>query len=350
MARQGKSISAVAELAGVSTTTVHRALTGKQEISPETRAKVLAVAEEVGYRPSQVARSLATGRTATVGIVLTGLHGSFYSEITEGMEAVAAQHDYSVLLGFSQDSWEKEKKQIITFLEKSVEGLIVFPCSPDENYKLFCNIQDEGIPLVFIGRSVPGIDTDLVAADNVRGGYLAGSHLIKLGRRKPVFLAGMPRKIEGTSRQGRIEGFNQALTEAGLEPCEVVYSPIGTGKDRDRYGYRAVTNYLEGGNTFDAVFTRNDLLACGALAACSDWGLAVPEDVSIIGFDDQDVATYLRPALTTIRQPMCQIGKQAMRMLLRRTERGEESLPPQEILMVPQLIVRESCGANQTTE
>ena len=347
MGQRGSSISTIAELAGVSTTTVHRALTGKQEISAETRAKVLVVAEEVGYRPSLVARTLATGRSATVGIVMPGLHGSFYSEITQGTEAAAAQQEYSVLLGFSQDSWEKEREQIEVFLEKSVEGLIVFPCTPEENREFFRSLHDEGIPLVFVARSVPGVKADLVAADNVRGGYLAGSHLAKLGRKKIVFLAGMPRKIQGTSRQGRIEGCNQALAAAGIAPCELLCSPAGTGNDEDRYGYAAVTEYLKAGNSFDGLFARNDLLACGAMAAGHDWGLSVPEDVSIIGFDDQDIAAYLRPALTTIRQPMRQIGERAVELLLRRIEGGEESLPGQEVLLQPELVVRGSCGGNR---
>ena len=348
MAKQTRSITTIAKIAGVSTTTVHRALVGKSEISPETRARVREVAEQIDYRPSLVARCLVTGRSATIGVVMPGVHGSFFSEVIIGVGHTAATAGYNILIGFSQDSFSEEQEQVDLLLQRAVDGIIVIPCGGEESVLLYRELADEGVTLVFVMRSLPGVEVDLVSGDNVQGGYLAGRHLAGLGRKNVVYLAGVPRALQGTSRQGRIVGCNQALAEAGLEPVAVLWSRTGANGQADHYGYQAVSDYLKSGQRLDAFFARDDLMACGAMAALYDSGVRVPEDVSVVGFDDQEIAAYVRPALTTVRQPMRQIGAEAMRLLLRRIEEeGEKTDLGQEILLPPELVVRDSCGGGR---
>lgn len=338
----------IAQKLGVSKTTVHYALRNKGRVSDATRQRVLEIAAQLGYRPNLVARSLRAQNTDTLGVVVTSLTSSFHAHVLEGIESIAQQHKHTILLSCSYGIPQKERDLVEVLLEKAVDGLIIAPADPEENCTYYKRLMDEGIHLVFVDRQVPGVNVDMVSTDNIMGGYLAAQHLVKLGRKKIVFVTTTSRSRRSTSVQGRLLGCNRALQEAGLEPATV----IGPGEldtiSEEQFAYNSMLHFLASGkNQFDGVFATHDGLAYGAIEALIESGKRVPEDVSVVGFDDQDPSAYYHPPLTTIRQPMREIGNEAARLLFRRFKEAETSLPRQQVSLEPNLIVRRSCGMAQ---
>ncbi|MDW8291289.1 MAG: LacI family DNA-binding transcriptional regulator [Armatimonadota bacterium] len=344
MARQRADMDTIAREVGVSKTTVYRALHNKGRIHPQTRERILQVARELGYRPNLVARSLRVQKTSTVGLVVVGLAGSFYSHILEGVDGVAQSNQYGVLLACSYGNPRKEREIIQMLLDKRVDGLIVAPADPEENREFYEELIASQVSIVLIDRYIPGLPIDFVATNNELGGYLATRHLLQLGRRRIVFVSNGSRERRATSVIGRFEGYRRALAECNL--CETV--ELGPGLPdilpEEEYAYSAVTHYLQQGGTMDGVFAVNDDVAYGAIRALRDHGLRVPEDVSVVGFDNQDTSAFIFPPLTTVAQPMYEIGRVAASLLLERIHKGRTA-PQQQVLLVPQLVVRQSCGA-----
>lgn len=344
MAQQRADMDTIAREVGVSKTTVYRALHNKGRIHPQTRERILQVARELGYRPNLVARSLRVRKTSTIGLVVVGLTGWFYSHILEGVDGVAQSNQYGVLLACSYGNPQREREIIQMLLDKRVDGLIVAPADPEENRPFYEELLALQVPIVWIDRYIPGMPIDFVATDNELGGYLATRHLLQLGKRRIVFVSNGSRERRATSVIGRFEGYRRALAECDI--CQTV--ELGPGLPdilpEEEYAYSAVTHYLDAGGTMDGVFAVNDDVAYGVIRALRDRGWRVPEDVAVVGFDDQDTSAYIFPPLTTVAQPMYEIGRKAASLLLERIQRGT-TFPPQQVLLEPQLRVRQSCGA-----
>ena len=344
MRRKTVDMDAIAKELGCSKTTVHYALRNTGRVSDGMRQRVLEAAEGLGYRPNLIARSLRAQRSATLGVVVIGLASSYYAHVLEGIDTVAQQHEHSMLLVCSYGDPVKEREHIRLLLDKGVDGLIVMPADPEANSEFYSRLTDEGTQFVFVDRHVPGMNADSVATDNLMGGYLAGRHLVQSGRERVLVVTTTSRERRSTSVQARLNGCNQALQEAGLDTALVLGPNVPDRFPDEQFAYQAVREHLlaGGGGGFDGVFAVHDGLAYGTIEALTEANLRVPEDVSVVGFDDQDPSAYFHPPLTTIRQPTREIGGEAVRLLFRRLEEGDAPLPRQRLSLEPALVVRKS--------
>lgn len=338
-------MEAIAQKLGVSRTTVHYALRDTGRISKEMRQRVRRVAEELGYRPNLIASSLRSKRSDTLGVVVVSFTSSFHAHVLEGIEHVAQEERHGILLSCSYGRPEKEREHVSMLLDKGVDGLIVAAADPEENKAFYGRLVEEGISVVFVDRHVPGLNVDSVSADNLMGGYQAAHHLVQMGRKRVAFLTTNSRDRRSTSVQARLHGCLRALTEADLELAATLGPNVPDKAPEEQFGFDAVLEHLKKQTSFDAIFAVHDGLAYGAIEALLASGLRVPEDVAVVGFDDQDPSAYFHPPLTTIRQPMRQIGEEAARLMFRRLSEDSSPLPRQRLSLESTLVVRQSSGA-----
>lgn len=331
------TIKDIARAVGVSHTTVSRALRDSEEIRPETRARIRAVAESMGYRPNLVARALQGRRTQTLGVVVTRLSDPFHTEVVQGIEKVAQAHGYGLLLSLSHEDPAKERAIVEMLAAKQVDGIIVAASRLGSRYLPM--LEALRIPIVLINSHQTGPYAYSVATDNVHGGYLATRYLIDLGHRAIAYIGN---RRGGRSNQDRYRGYRQALREVGLSPRP---EWVVKGDGRVGAGEAAMRRLLEVSPRPTAVFCYNDLTAIGALRAAVQAGIRVPEDLSIIGFDGLEEGSYVIPALTTVAQPRQQLGRLAAEMLLEILS-GRPS--PRRILLQGTLLERASCGPPPT--
>jgi LacI family transcriptional regulator len=326
---QAVTLEQVAEHAGVSPSTVSRILNGTAVVSPSKKAAVEAAIRELGFRPNPVARGLAGGRTMSIGVVTQIISSPFYGEALLGIEQRLEQAGYVPLIvsGHWQDA--DERKALQTLLARRVDGLIVFAGrlqAPDL-------LQEAGgLPLVVVGRQVQGPQTFSFSFDNRRGARLATEHLLAQGHRRIVFVMGDPAHDDATDRH---QGYLDALAAAGVptDPALLAHGDYTEGG-----GLQAITHLMARGVAFSAIFSCNDQMAIGAAHGLRRHGLRVPDDVSLVGFDDMLGARYAMPPLTTVRQSMLELGHQAAKAVLDQLA----GRPPQVQLPAPELVVRDS--------
>jgi LacI family transcriptional regulator/LacI family repressor for deo operon, udp, cdd, tsx, nupC, and nupG len=327
------TIKDIAKSAGVSHTTVSRALKGNPAISPETRDRIQKLAQEMGYTPSAVAQSLLAQRTHTVGMVVTTIADPFVAQVVEGVESVAQQAGYSVFLCTSHDDPDREIDVVETLHRRRVDVIIVTSSRVGSLYTE--RLDQIRVPIVLINNQSEGQYHYSVAVDDVQGAQLAVEHLISLGHRHIAY-AGTARRPRSSRR--RMAGYQKALALAGITPDSALVSPPAAKNDIQR-GAEALEHLLTTGTT--AVFCYNDLIAIGMLEACRRQGIAVPQQLSVVGFDDIELARYVSPALTTVNQPRLRLGQQAMNMAL-------DLLNDQEVQdqLLPCELVRRESTAN----
>jgi DNA-binding LacI/PurR family transcriptional regulator len=325
------SIRDIARLANVSDSTVSRALRDSPLVKAETREKIRRIAEGSGYRASAVARSLATRRTRTIGVVVTTIADPFAAEVVCGIEEAAGELGYSLLLANSQADPCREAKVVTSFGERRVDGVVVTSSRVGTLYA--GTLATLRVPIVLINGQHPSEDVHWVVIANAEASREATRHLIQLGHQRIAYLGDRHGYQSDTERFG---GYRQALDEAGLpfEPDLVVY---GDGKPEG--GVQAVESLLALPKPPTAVFCFNDFSAVGALRRIHASGLRVPDDISLVGFDDINIAQYAEPPLTTVRQPKAHMGRLAFEILVKLLA-GSDS---EHCIKVPgELIVRES--------
>ena len=325
------TINEVARAAGVSAQTVSRVLNDKGEIRPETRQLVLNVIERLGYRPSSIARGLATSRTFTIGLVVPDIANPFFPEIARGIEDVAWKQGYGLFLCNTVEDPKREEAAIQSLGDKRVDGLIV--CSarlPDERLLPLLKSHKAA---VLVNRVAPREVAGSVRADDAYGAYQAVAHLLA-GRRQAIgFLAG---PLTSQSGRERAAGVRRALDEARLDTnptLQAACQPNTSG------GREAAIQLLKAHPDMNGLICYNDLVAVGALQACAGLSLRVPDDVAIVGFDDVPLAALVTPSLTTLRVPKYEIGADAARMLFERIQ-GQRNQA--EIVHKPELVIRQS--------
>jgi DNA-binding LacI/PurR family transcriptional regulator len=333
------TIKDIAKAAGVSHTTVSRALKGNPAISLETRVRIQELAQQMGYTPSAVAQSLLSRRTHTVGMVVTTIADPFVARVVEGVESVAHAAGYSVFLCNSHDDPGREIDVVETLHHRRVDVIIVTSSRVGSLYTE--RLDQIQVPIVLINNQGEGQYLYSVAADDIQGSQLAVEHLIALGHCR-IGYVGTDRRARSSRR--RFSGYQQALQQAGIEPNPALISPPVTKNDLQQ-GEQALGYLLAADAT--AVFCYNDLIAIGLILACHRRGIAVPQALSVVGFDDIDAALYVIPSLTTVRQPRLQLGQQAMNMALDLL--NEQKV--QDQLLPCELVVRESTSMpnNQLT-
>jgi DNA-binding LacI/PurR family transcriptional regulator len=328
------SIKDVARVAGVSHSTVSRALQNSPVVNPKTAAKIRRIARDLGYRPSAVARGLVTQKTRTIGVVVTTIADPFVSEVVIGIEMAANDNGYSVFLADSNADPAREKSVVHSFAERRVDGIVVTSSRVGALYTPL--LSEMMVPIVLINNQHPGQFVHSVMIDNLPASRDATNHLISLGHRRIAYVGD---RYGHQSDTERFAGYREALEQAALPflPELVVH---GDGKPEG--GAPAMNKLLCLPNPPTAVFCYNDMTALGVLGSIHMHGLRVPADISLIGFDDLFFASYTQPQLTTVRQPMRQMGRMAMENLLKLMS-GQ---PSAEAIKVPaELIIRESTAA-----
>jgi DNA-binding LacI/PurR family transcriptional regulator len=329
--RKGRpTIYDVARLAGVSTATVSRALNGKGQIAPATRRTIDAAVEQLGYRPNTIARSLVTRSTQTIALLLPDITNPFYAELVAGIQDQVLAEGHTMLLCTTEGDPEREERYLSLLRAKLVDGALVdgLVLPPDR----IARFVREGFPIVCLDRDVDSASVPLVQVDNRLGARLASEHLLALGHRRIGHVAGAE---ELRISEERVAGFRQALADGGVEPDPGL---VAVGSFTEEGGHRAALQLLEQGAT--AVFAANDLSALGVVNALTERGLRVPDDVSVVGFDDVRLSAFTSPPLTTIHQPAREIGELATRLLLELT--SGRDVPEQLHLLEPRLVVRGS--------
>jgi len=336
-ARGRVSIKDVAQAAGVSHSTVSRALNDSPLVTEETRARIKTTALEMGYIPNAVARSLKAQRSGTVGLVVTSLTDPFFSEVMAGVDEVASEAGLSMFITASHNDPEREMEVIETFHRRRVEGIIVAASRLSGRYQQ--RLERIQVPIVLLNQHTEDTQPRFhsVAFDEQAGAKLAAEHLLSLGHRRIGYLGLGNRQ---RSNRLRLAGYYEALRDAGIvaDPAWALVVPeaeIQSRGDND-VGESSCPSLLSSGVT--AVLCYNDRVAIGALEACRHQGLAVPDAISIVGFDDVELARWVSPALTTIRQPRLEMGCVAMKMVLGLLS----DQPVDNRSLQPQLIVRQS--------
>lgn len=325
----------VAEAAGVSVTTVSHVINETRYVSDELRARVLKAMEELNYHPNILARSLRRGKTHTIALIVPDNSNPFFAEIARVAEMIGFENDYSVILCNSNKSVEREAAYLDVLIAKKVDGVIFIAAgSPQEHLQ---ELAREGIPVVVADRDVPQTLADVVLVDHEQGGYDATKYLISLGHRRIACIAG-PSPL--TPSADRVRGYKRALAEAHIPFDEQLVVP-----STESYigGEIAMTQLLNLDEPPTAVFAYNDVNAIGALRAIANAGLRVPQDISIVGFDDIPLASAVVPSLTTIAQPIAELGTLATELLISRI-RGSNTSSGQRIMLETRLVVRESCA------
>ncbi|BAN96034.1 lacI family transcriptional regulator [Plautia stali symbiont] len=328
------TIKDVAKRAGVSTTTVSHVINKTRFVAEETRNAVWEAIKALHYSPSAVARSLKVNHTKTLGLLATSSEAPYFAEIIEAVENHCFEHGYTLILGNAHNDLQKQHAYLSMMAQKRVDGLLVM-CSeyPDDLLQML--EENRNIPMVVMdwGES-RGDFTDTVQDNAFHGGYLAGRYLIERGHRD---IGAIPGQMERNTGGGRHAGFLQAMQEAGIS---VRPEWIVQGDFEPESGYQSMQQILNQKQRPTAVFCGGDIMAMGAICAADEMGLRVPQDISVIGYDNVRNARYFTPALTTVHQPKAQLGEKVLEMLLDRiTSKREE---PQTIEVQPTLIERRS--------
>jgi DNA-binding LacI/PurR family transcriptional regulator len=325
------SIKDIARLASVSHSTVSRALHNSPLVNSETTERIRRIAFESGYLASAVARSLVNRATKTVGVVVTTIADPFIGEVVSGIESVANEQGYSVLLANSDADPEREMRTVRSFGERRVDGILVTASRVGNVYGSM--LRNMNVPLIFINNQFPGNSSYSVMIDNVPASQAAVAHLIGLGHRRIAYIGDSSGFQSDTER---FTGYQLALQAAGISQ-QPELTCHGDGKPE--LGGRMMEQLLRLSDRPTAVFCYNDMTALGALRAARAQGLQVPCDLSLVGFDDLFLSSYTTPALTTVRQPKHDMGRKAMAILLELLGGSE---PASEFVVKGELIIRDS--------
>ena len=328
------TIRDVAERAEVSVASVSRVLTGAGPVTEATRKKVMEAVEALQYVPHSGARSLSTSRTQTIGVILPDLYGEFFSELIRGMDVGARALGYHLIVSSSHDDAE-EASAAIRSMRGRVDGLIVL--SPHLDAANLATSLAGRLPVLLMNGGA-GAGRPSIVVDNHGGAVQAVEHLVATGRRRIAHISGPTGNLEA---EARLAGYLEAMARAGL-PTTVVEGAFDQAS-----GHRAAAELAKrGADRPDAIFAGNDMMAVGALLALQEAGLAVPDDVALVGFDDVPMAALMRPGLTTLRIRIAETGRSALERLVRLINAAGEAVADTACEVVrPELVVRPSSKA-----
>jgi LacI family transcriptional regulator len=321
---------------GVSLITVSKAVRGMEDISEETRQRVLKRMAELNYRPNMMARGLASGKTYIVGLVVPDLLHPFFAEFAKSLNGVLRKHNYGLILTSSEEDPEIERQEIRTVLARGIDALLIASCQP--TLEGFYGVEDQRTPFILIDRDFPTLRANFVGTDDHAAGLMATRHLLATGKRQIAHIAG-PELAPGADR---LRGYKDALREAGIAPIQqfVISNPRVEEIGED-VGRQAMQTLLKSRPRPDAVFCYNDLTAIGAMHATLEGGLAVPQDIAFIGCGNVRYSDYLRIPLSSIDQSTSQLGEEAGKLALDIIKNGSVSRP-RHIRLEPKLVVRAS--------
>lgn len=314
------TIKDIARELKISPSTVSRALKDHPDISPATKKAVRELAEKLDYQPNSVALSLRKSKTYTIGIIIPQLVHHFFSTVISGIEDVAYDAGYHVMICQSNESYEREVMNTQALVASRVDGMLISVAQETNDIKHFEGLINRGIPVVFFDREVNGLDTSSVVVDDFGGAYRAVEYLLRSGCRRVAHLAG-PNNLMNS--QKRLKGYLQALEDYNLSTADSMQVVAGLSIEE---GKKACLKLLEQNEQMpDAIFAANDPIAIGAMQVLREKGIKVPEDISIIGFSNEPITSLMEPPMTTVAQPGFEMGQLAARLLLQ-----EIGLPKEE--------------------
>lgn len=329
------SIKDIASRANVSISTVSRIINNSKYVAPELVERVNSIIEETGYTPDQIARSMVTKKTKLIGVIIPDISQRFYSTLLSGIEEVTSTYDYNILICNINENLEKEYKYLNILKSMRADGIIIMheKFSPKvENF-----LSTVKVPIVLSSVKSRNLNALSVNIDDCKASYDAVEHLIKLGHKKIAMIGGDMEDI--TTGKNRFAGYRQVLQDHGVE-YNKAYFRIGNFRIDD--GYKAMEGILKAPVRPTAVFVVSDEMAIGAVNCITDKGLTVPGDISVIGFDDIDLASVVKPKLTTVHQPIKEIGRMSAELLINQLE--NKSINVKEVVINHSLILRDSCG------
>ncbi len=326
----------IAKRSNASVSTVSRVLnkkTAKYRISAKTEKRILKAAKELDYRPNQLARGLRLKKTHTIGLIVPDLSNPFFAYLAKSVQNVAHQSGYSLVVCDTNEELALEVEHSSLLLSKGIDGLIVLPVGQKSSH--LESLIHDGTPLVVVDRSFEDFRVNTVVIDNFRGAFEGVEHLIENGHTRIAIIQGLP---DTSTARGRLQGYKEALAVHDIPLDENLI----VGNDfRQENGYIETKFLLKLEPPPTALFTTSDLITLGALQAIHEEGLNVPEDISIVAFDDLDAAPYFRCPITAIAQPKENMGEIAVKLLLEQV-RSQNRIEPRRIVLRPTLIVRDS--------
>lgn len=329
------TIKEIAKIAGVSRSTVSRVINNDPNVSEQTRANVQAIIDKMEYEPNPVARSLISGRTRVLGLVIPMTFSSlftdpFFSLLSQGISSTCTANNYTLMLWLIEPDYEKRANNKI-LNNRLIDGIIVASNMIDD--PLIDGLIARKVPLVIIGRN-NNPDVCSVDADNVHGAAMAVRHLVSIGRKELATITGDMDRYSGCDR---LTGFKQGLQENNLPILE---ERIAFGDFTEEGGY-IQTKLLLSRTEFDGFFVASDLMSFGAIRAIKEVGLEVPDDIALVSFDDIPAAARYQPPLTTVRQPIHQMGSIAAQTLIDHLE-SNDTIAPRRIILPTELVIRET--------
>ena len=335
-ARHHVTIRDVAKAAGASVSTISAALNNSDYVSAEMRSRIEEAIRELRYRPNDLARGLRLQKTHSIAIIVPDLSNNFYVDLVRGAKDYSASVNYTILIGDSRESWQEERNYLDSFHRRRVDGIIRVPAIDGVAKRVQPILGN--LPVVYADRYPVGRDSSIgrVGIDNTLAADNATRYLLSLGHRKIGIISGDT--SSGTSAD-RLKGFLQAMRGAKIRPERDL---IQAGHNDMASGHHHAMQLLKGSPRPTAIFCTNNMMALGALAAIQELGLACPDEVSLLGFDDFYWSTLLRPRLTVVRQPARELGSVAARMLIDHLEKRAKTVTP--VLLATELVVRDSCG------
>lgn len=327
------TIRDVAKQAGVAPITVSRVINGSDYVSEKTREKVEAVVQELGYVPNMLGPSLRFKQTMTLALLVTDITNPFWTTVLRGVEDVAQANGYSTIICNTDESWEKQLQYLNMLLRRRIDGILLVPAdNSPEHVRL---IQKQTIPVVALDRKIPGVDLDLIRSDTEEGAYQLTRHLVSLGHRQIMMLAG-PQSV--STSLDRVRGFCKALEETEVEDCE---SRVFWGHYTQDSGYQLAEKVLASDPRPTALFAANNFVALGAMRAIQQHGLKIPEDIALVAVDGLPAVIPEDAFLTAAIQPARELGQRAAQRLIDRIK-GDVTGPAEEIVLPIELKIHKS--------
>jgi LacI family transcriptional regulator len=346
--KRSVTVQDVAQRAGVSKATAARVLGGYGVTSASVKAKVLAASEELGYQPNELARSISTGRSGTIGVIVGDIENPYFGLAVRGISDAASAAGFDVILANSGEELEKERDAVRVLTGKRVDGLIVTAARTSETHHLQ-EVHQSGRPLVLLDRAVPGLNVDMVVCDDRNAASAATRRLIQAGHRRIAYISAVSaddsvyrghHQIDLSTVMERINGFLETSREAGIESPDRFIRLGATGSNATR---KIVTDLLKLPESPTAILASDNVIALDVFKTIRSLGLSIPGDVSLIAFHDADWTSVTTPPITVIAQPIYDLGLESARILIGRIQ--GDATPPRQIIVKTELIERQSTAA-----
>ena len=333
------TIKDIAKALGLSTSTVSRALRGSHEISSDTKKMVIEYAEQFNYRPNPIALSLKERRSHSIGVVVCEIANNFFSQAINGIESIAYNRGYHVIISQSHESYEREIVNVEHLASRSVDGLLVSLSTETERIAHFKNLHDKGFPIVFFDRITDEIETHKVVADNYKGAYDATQHLIDMGYKRIAHLSSASHL---SISKERLEGYKAALKDNKITLNEQHIKNCNHGGMIYKELEDAVKSLVNLKDKPDAIFSAGDRLTVSCLSALKAIGLKVPDDIALVGFSNSPLVELLNPSLTAVKQPAFEMGQVATELLIKLIESKRAVTEFETVVLQTEIIVRDS--------